>query len=161
MVNDNDIIQLFNNNGNPDTRMLKKFNYLDNEIQVYVKNRWNDIPENYYTNKESIYRIINNIQIRPVCKYCDRPVKYMGKQYLDKMGKTVNGYRQYCSFECSCKDINRLKKYSKHVYRNMEFLIVLNVKKFRRKYSKHVLRNMELKMHFKIKMSEKKRSKHV
>lgn len=110
MVTDNDIIQLFNNNGNPDTGMLKKFNYLDTEIQVYVKNRWNDIPGNYYTNKESIYRIINNIQIRPVCKYCGKPVKYMGKQYLDKIGKTVNGYRQYCSFECSCKDINRIKK---------------------------------------------------
>lgn len=37
MVTDNDIIQLFNNNGNPDTGMLKKFNYLDTEIQVYVK----------------------------------------------------------------------------------------------------------------------------
>ena len=43
----------------------------------------------------------------------------------------------------------------------MEFLIVLNVKKFRRKYSKRVLRNMELKMHFKIKMFEKKHSEHV
>lgn len=63
MVTDNDIIQLFNNNGNPYTGMLKKFNYLDTEIQVYVKNRWNDIPGNYYTNKESIYRIINNVLI--------------------------------------------------------------------------------------------------
>ena len=44
-------------------------------------------------NKECIYIILNNIEIRRVCKYCGRPVKYMGKQYLDKMGKTVNGYR--------------------------------------------------------------------
>lgn len=110
MVTDNDIIQLFNDNGNPNTSMLKRFKYLDIDIQTYVKNRWSDIPEIYYTNKESIFRIINNIQLRPTCKYCGKPVKYIGKSYLDKKGKTINGYKQYCSFECSCKDINRIKK---------------------------------------------------
>ena len=110
MITDNDIIQLFNDNGKPNTSMLKRFKSLNIDIQTYVKNRWNDIPEAYYTNKESIFRIINNIQKRPICKYCGNSVKYIGNAYLDKIDKTINGYRQYCSFECSCKDINRYKK---------------------------------------------------
>jgi len=42
---------------------------------------------------EAIYREVNDIDVRPLCKECGAPVKFCG------FGK--GGYRQFCSLKCS------------------------------------------------------------
>lgn len=54
---------------------------------------------NFYIDSESlqetIYRIIHNIQIRPVCKICGNKIKFNGYS---------KGFTTYCSPKCSKKD---------------------------------------------------------
>ena len=82
----------------------------DKDIISYFKNitvhNWNNIPEEYkiYLNnrfsdsesiKESYWRILNNIEIRPVCHICGSKVKFIGK--------SNNVFSKTCSKECTSK----------------------------------------------------------
>ena len=67
-------------------RRLK--NKYQNIVQ-YIENRYND-SESF---KETIYRMFNNIEIRPVCKTCGNKVDFIGK------GNVI--FRKYCSNSCS------------------------------------------------------------
>ena len=50
---------------------------------------------------ETIYRIKNNIEIRPICQRCGGHIKFY---------KPSKGFQIYCSNNCSCSDENRLEK---------------------------------------------------
>ena len=68
-------------------QMLKIINNKYPNIKTYLTNRYCDSE----SLQESLNRIKYNIDIRPVCKICGKPVKYM---YKDK-------FKQFCSCKCS------------------------------------------------------------
>ena len=61
------------------------------ELQKFLWNRYNDIPEDLYSNAEVIYRMINHIDVRPTCVFCGEPVPFRGK--------TI-GYSSHCCYDC-------------------------------------------------------------
>lgn len=61
-------------------------------IQSYLMNRFEYVE----SIKESLHRIKNNIEIRPICPICGKKVKYRG--LLNKM------YNSHCSVSCSMLD---------------------------------------------------------
>ncbi len=67
----------------------------DEKITEYLKNRFDDIDENT-TEFEIIFRIKYNIENRPTCHVCGKPVEFVGKPSLK--------YRTYCSLSCLSKD---------------------------------------------------------
>lgn len=69
-------------------------------LQHYINNRYNDSN----TLKETLYRILYNIEVRPVCKACGKPVEFIGKS-----GRL---FRDYCSNSCSAnsKETTNKKK---------------------------------------------------
>lgn len=67
-------------------------NSLTSEIKQYLNNRYNDIPDNLFSYAEVIQRIKNKIDIRPTCKTCGKPVKYLNRH------KQL--YAIYCSNQC-------------------------------------------------------------
>ena len=69
-----------------------------NSIKNYLNNRYNDS----LSIKETLYRIKNNIEIRPICKECNKPVKFVGK------GEKI--FATFCSNRCSGKNIETIKK---------------------------------------------------
>lgn len=68
-------------------QMKKIINNKYPNIKNYLLNRYCDSK----SLQESLNRIKYNIHIRPVCKICGKPVKYM---YKDK-------FKQFCSCKCS------------------------------------------------------------
>ena len=78
-------------------------NSLTPEIKQYLNNRYNDIPDNLFSYAEVIQRIKNNIDIRPTCKICGKPVKYLNRH--------EQLYAIYCSNQCLGKfNKSNLKK---------------------------------------------------
>lgn len=77
--------------------------YLDNHptLKFYLLNRYKDIPSDYFSYREVIWRIKHNITKRPVCKTCGDAVSFIGKNSHDKNGKTINGYLRFCSPKCA------------------------------------------------------------
>lgn len=73
----------------------KKFNQ---EIYDYVINRYKD--SNSF--KESLYRIFYNIEVKPKCKYCGKPLEYKDTGYKI--------FTEYCSFKCQMKYLNKIGK---------------------------------------------------
>lgn len=69
-------------------------------LQYYINNRYNDSN----TLKETLYRILYNIEVRPVCKACGKPVEFIGK------GGRM--FRDYCCNSCSAnsKETTNKKK---------------------------------------------------
>ena len=94
-------------NGNINNNVTTE-KYLSNHIDIreYLKNRYNDIPEEMFTYKEVLWRIKNHIDKRPVCNVCKNPVSFIGKKSWDLNGKTKNGYLMYCSTKCSNGNID-------------------------------------------------------
>lgn len=91
MINDNYILQnCFKKNGNINP------NQLTEQVQNYLRNRYDDIPDNLYTYKEVLYRIKHNITHRECCKVCKKPVKFYGYHGIV--------YQKYCSKECQYID---------------------------------------------------------
>lgn len=79
----------------------KGYKYIN--IYNYIINRYNDYENIYDLNnindikllfRENLIRIIYNINERPICKKCGRPVHFNGK-------KSLNFYHTYCSNSCS------------------------------------------------------------
>ena len=79
---------------------LKKCNFYD-----YIINRYNNntlsFEDTHYL-RECLYRIINNIENPPMCKFCGNTVKF-----------SYTKYPTYCSRYCSNHDEDVLKKISK------------------------------------------------
>lgn len=103
MITDNSIIQSINNIKFKKTNSI--FNRLTKEEQEYLLKRYNDS----LSIKETIYRIKNNIEIRPVCKKCGNPVEFCRNGY----------FRDFCCSKCSATaeqtkeklKVNSLQKY--------------------------------------------------
>ena len=74
-------------NGSTNPNSLK-----NTDICQYLQNRYNDIPESLFSFSEVIQRIKNNIENRPVCKICGKPVKYIYKPPY---------FNEICSIQCA------------------------------------------------------------
>lgn len=95
-MNDNDIIKIFYKNDKLITvKVSGQWLNKHPELTDYLNNRFSD-SESYL---ESIYRIKNNIEIRPTCQYCNKPLKFK-----------LN-FKKYCSASCSNKSETTKKKY--------------------------------------------------
>ena len=67
--------------------LSEKFYYKD---YIYIKQRYSDSD----SFAETIYRLKNGIEEKPVCPICGKPIKYCGK------------YKKHCSAKCSANDKN-------------------------------------------------------
>ncbi len=112
MVTDKDIIKRYCNKlGRPSNKMLMKLSDEDNN---YLKGRFDDCS----SIMEAIYRISNNIEDVPICKYCGKKLDYP----YNKGG--------YCSKSCSSKGTSKvtvektkntkIKRYGNPNYNNKE-----------------------------------------
>lgn len=113
-INDSDIIaKFFCRSGKINSNLLRSLDK-DNVYIKYLLNRFVDSDSLL----ETIYRIKNNIHIRPVCPVCGGHLSYIGS------GK----YRSHCSVKCSSLDKNvqyklkqtKLEKYGDENYVNIE-----------------------------------------
>lgn len=81
-------------------------------ILTYLLNRYED--DNTHDIKEIIYRIMNNIEEKPKCVICNKPVRY------DKV------YSEYCSSECRHSKQGTLLQYEKRKVKMLEHYGVEN-----------------------------------
>ena len=82
---------VFNKKGKLNTHYGNK-NEKENwpDLYEYIQNRYSDS----LSYSETIYRIKNKIEIRPVCKCCGKSIKYININ---------DGFAQYCSNKCVTK----------------------------------------------------------
>lgn len=69
-----------------------------NNIKEYLKQRYNDIPPELFSYNEVIKRIKYNINTRPCCPVCNKPLEFIGR--VKKL------YLSHCSSSCRSKHIN-------------------------------------------------------
>ena len=81
-MNDNDIINDLSN------RKQIKWNFLEYNIKEYLLNRFNDLYSIKEIDKlrESYYRIINKINVQPICPICGNKIPFHNKKYLKTCG---------------------------------------------------------------------------
>lgn len=91
--------------------------HLNEEEKKYIDNRYNDSE----SLSETIYRLLNNINVKPTCKTCGNKVKFINYSA---------GFREYCSIKCQSnnKELNikrkktNLKKYGvDNIFKSLEF----------------------------------------
>jgi len=88
---------------------------IDKDIKNYLENRYSDS----LSIQESYLRIKYNIENRPICPVCGKPVKFYGKE-------TIKIFLNHCSTKCSSLDKNiqnkskktKLDKYGNENYNN-------------------------------------------
>lgn len=97
-ITDNIVKQEYEKYKNHKYKYIYFLNHTSNEIKEYINNRYTDS-----TGKESLIRILYNIEIRPICKNCGKPVEFIGKQNLI--------YRNYCSNECKFAATNMVERH--------------------------------------------------
>jgi len=78
------------------THYKKKDKYKN--VIEYIENRYTDS----LSFKETLYRIKNNIDKRPVCKECGKPVEFVGKSPIL--------FRVFCCNKCSANNKDTIKK---------------------------------------------------
>lgn len=78
-------------------RLIAKYN-----LSEYISNRYDDSD----SVKETLIRIRDNVDVRPVCKICGKPLKF--NIVTGKFQKT------YCSVSCSNKDDEKKRKNKRH-----------------------------------------------
>ena len=106
-----EIIQHFYSNGKilpqrTQEKYLKKHGYYDELIKYYDDSK---------SIRETLYRIYHNIDIRPVCKICGKPVTF----------NTFGYFSTYCSKACQNTDPDMLKKNSEGVSKALKNLYKL------------------------------------
>ena len=77
-------------------------NHLTNkvhEMKVYLENRYTD-SESYC---ESISRILYGIEEKPKCRYCGKPLRYIGSEKL---------FGTWCDSKCQLRDREFIEKRS-------------------------------------------------
>lgn len=84
-MTDNDIINIYKN------KVVHSWNYIPNTHKEYLLNRFSDSE----SIKESCWRILYNIEKRPVCKICGKHVEFVGRKH--------NIFAKTCSAECTSK----------------------------------------------------------
>lgn len=60
-------------------------------IKQYLEQRYNDIPPELFTYKEVVYRMYNDINIRPICTICGNPLVFLS---------STRGFKKACSNAC-------------------------------------------------------------
>lgn len=95
-MNDNDVIKYL------DKFKIIKWKLLDNSYQNYLINRYNDFYSIEKTDilKESYYRILNNIDVCPICPICGKKCKFTLNKYLKTCG----------SPKCSAKECQKRRE---------------------------------------------------
>ena len=94
-LNDNIILEKFlNNKEQLKSAYATKLYIQQHGYAEYLYNRFKDFDKSTDTIQELIYRIKNKTEEKPKCLICGKSVKF--KNIKD-------GYRQYCSIECSRK----------------------------------------------------------
>lgn len=87
------------------------------QIKYLKKHNLYDILKNYYKDSESIqetlYRIKNNIDSRPICKMCGNHVTFR-----------TGGFSVYCSKKCQNKDPEMLQKNKDGVSKSLKKLYI-------------------------------------
>lgn len=83
-------------------KVLEKRNYYD-----YIVNRYTDNSTDTIT--EPIYRIVHNIDVRPKCKICGKPIEFKGHEY-----------HTYCSRKCVNSDPEVLAKNREGVTKSLK-----------------------------------------
>ncbi len=94
-MNDAEIINIFFTAKGKINSHLTRSDYLDSHIIIkqYLENRYKDS----LSLQETLYRIKNNIAVRPVCKVCGKQVAFLGGN---------KGFRETCSVSCSKHIVN-------------------------------------------------------
>ena len=113
IITDQFVIDYFNSIGvsSRSKRFLQR-NENRKRILTYLLNRYEDDDTNDV--KELIYRIENNIEEKPKCIICGKPVRYVGV------------YSQYCSPECRWSRQGQLLQYEKRKIKMLEHYGVEN-----------------------------------
>ena len=113
IINDQFVIEYFNSIGvsSKCKRFLQR-NENRKRILNYLLNRFKD--DDTHDPKEIIYRIENNIEEKPKCIICGKPVKF------DKV------YSEYCSKKCRCSKQATLLQYEKRKIKMLEHYGVEN-----------------------------------
>ena len=94
ILNDEKILEHFlNNESNIISTYASKLHIKQYGYESYLYNRFSDIKATDSI-QEIIYRIKNNIETKPKCPICGKEVNF--KRFHE-------GYRQYCSLQCSRK----------------------------------------------------------
>lgn len=102
-MNDSDIIKYL------DKFKIIKWKLLDDLYQNYLINRYNDFYSTEKTNilRESYYRILNNINVCPICPICGKKRKFSSNRYLKTCGSN-----KCLAKECQKKrEETNIKKY--------------------------------------------------
>ena len=88
-MSDIEIINIFYTSKGKINPHLTNEQYLNNHIDIknYLEHRYNDS----LSIQETLYRIKNNIEARPICKVCGNPVKFI----------CGIGFRETCSVSCA------------------------------------------------------------
>ena len=74
MINDEYIIKEFTSNG----KIISKYrNKINKEIEQYLENRFEDKDK---TIRETLCRILHNIEVKPICPICGNYCKFIGKK---------------------------------------------------------------------------------
>ena len=129
--------ECFKSTGDINTVRLNKL-LINPEFKAYLDNYYNDIPKEFFSYKEVVYRIKNNIDVRPVCPICGKPTifrpkgqKRFGRIYTitcqdktceslykkDKIGKTVkNQYNIYNKIKNDIDNFNDYSDTEKEIY---------------------------------------------
>ena len=132
-------------NGNYSTKEYMQLNCPD--ILNYIENRYDD-SESF---RETFIRIFFNIEHRPKCPFCNKPVKWRGKRYLNKLFADTCGdkkcwvkfreqtlidkYGLIANFGGTAESIEKIKqtkleRYGDPYYVNKEKRFATNLKKY-------------------------------
>ena len=89
-MSDNEIINIFYTSKSKINPHLTNETYLNNHLDIknYLESRYNDS----LSIQETLYRIKNNIEVRPACMVCGRSVKFVSGNI---------GFRETCSVSCA------------------------------------------------------------
>ena len=98
-MNDKNIIKEFNELNHSHNKYNWFLNHCNIKTKQYISNRYSDSE----SMKESLLRILNNIEKRPECPICGGQSKFIGRQ------KHI--FSVYCCNECKYKSINMVERH--------------------------------------------------
>ena len=95
-MTDQEVLQIFYKSNGKINSLLTRHTWLiaHPDIHNYLLNRYPDSTQI----SEILYRIKHNIDVRPTCAVCGKPVNFIGE--------LKGGYRQACSVKCAKQIVN-------------------------------------------------------
>ena len=123
-MTDKDIISEFNNLNHPHNKFAWFLFHSTQEIKDYIHNRYNDSN----SDKESLQRILNNIDNIPTCPICGNKNIYIGRPNRI--------YSKYCCNECKFKDIDLVERHKQGCLKKYGVENISQVKEIKEKKEK-------------------------